>query len=63
MGQQAKAKREALGDKYIGKHGTNKLKGQGRGRHNHARLAKINEKTHQAGTLTQAKARGIKVGT
>lgn len=45
MGQKARANREALGDKYIGKHG-HKLaaKTRARGIHNKARKAKRDAK-------------------
>jgi hypothetical protein len=51
----SKEKRQALGDKYIGKHGTNKPKGSARGKHNKKKLAALNAK-HGATwrTLTQA---------
>jgi hypothetical protein len=57
MGKKAQEKRKALGDAYIGKHGTNKLRGAAKGRHNHKRLAKINEKQTFGSTLTQARQR------
>lgn len=65
----ATEKRQALGDKYIGKHGTNTLKGSARGRHNKKKLQKLNEQ-HKATwrTLTQARVqiraqRQAKAGT